>query len=133
MIVGGDYPAATSTTSLRNSVNFSDVFLASSVNGVAIRGFSNEGTALNGFSQHGRGVVGVSSEDGTGVFGFSTSGWAGYFDGKVHVERFIELRESGNPGPPSSNRAKLYVRDHNGTTQLCVRFPNGTIRVLASA
>jgi hypothetical protein len=78
--------------------------------------------------------VSGTSAAGHGIHGQSSTGWAGYFDGRIFGNSYLELAERHNPSAPSSNRARLYVRDDgSGTTQLCVRFHNGTIRVLATA
>lgn len=79
-----------------------------------------------------RGVWGVSPA-GIGVQGTSTSGYAGYFSGKVFSNKFYELAEVGNPPAPDKNRARLFIRDNgSGKTQLCVRFHTGAIKVLAT-
>lgn len=45
----------------------------------------------------------------------------------------LQLKQIPNPPAPVLNHARLYVRDNGlGKIQLCVRFPNGTIRVLAT-
>jgi hypothetical protein len=115
-----------------------------------------DGTGLFGFSGSSNvlppvkaktGVYGVAQQDSAsrGVYGFSPrghaihgesdAGWAGWFDGKVFTNRFIEFAEvTANPRAPGANRAKIFARDNgSGRTQLCVRFHNGTIRVLATA
>lgn len=93
-------------------------------------------TGVFGYAQQdnaSRGVWG-SSPAGHGIHGESDSGWAGWFDGKVFTNRFIEFAETTNPNPPGSNRAKLFARDNgSGKTQLCVRFHHGVIRVRATA
>jgi hypothetical protein len=88
-------------------------------------GFARQDASSNG-------VVG-ESPDGRGVHGKSTTGWAGYFDGRVYTRKYVELAEIGNPSSPGSNRARLFIRDNgSGKTQLCVRFPTGGVRVLAT-
>jgi hypothetical protein len=80
-----------------------------------------------------RGVVGESPA-GHGIHGESDTGWAGYFDGRIFGNSYLELSEQSNPSAPSANHARLFVRDNgSGHTQLCVRFHNGVIRVLATA
>jgi hypothetical protein len=38
-----------------------------------------------------------------------------------------------NPAAPSTNNARLYVRDNGaGKTQLVVRFPTGAIQIIAT-
>jgi hypothetical protein len=79
-----------------------------------------------------KGVWGKSAA-GHGLHGESSSGWAGYFDGRVLVNRYVELKEIGTPSAPGSNYAKLFIRDNgSGKTQLCVRFHTGAVKVLAT-
>jgi hypothetical protein len=90
------------------------------------------GTGVSGHGDR-RGVQGFSSS-GHAIHGETNSGWAGWFDGRVFTNRYIELAEIANPTAPGGNRARLFLRENaSGTQQLCVRFANGTIRVLASA
>lgn len=92
-------------------------------------------TGVMGVANVGSSSRGVWGKSGPGhaIHGESDTGWAGYFDGKVFTNRFIEFREITNPPRPDGNRARLFVRERDGRTQLCVRFHNGTIRVLATA
>ena len=71
---------------------------------------------------------------GHAIHGESAAGWAGYFDGRVFMNEYMELHEVSAPVvAPRSNRARLFVRNGpGGRTQLCVRFHTGTVRVLAS-
>jgi len=78
-----------------------------------------------------RGVWGYSPA-GHGIHGSTDTGFAGYFDGKVYTTKWYELAEISNPAAPLANRARIFVRDSAGNTQLCVRFPNGGIKVLAT-
>jgi hypothetical protein len=79
-----------------------------------------------------KGVWGKSAA-GHGVHGESTTGWAGYFAGKVFTTKFYELKESGTPTAPGTNKARLFIRDNgSGKTQLCVRFHTGAVKVLAT-
>lgn len=79
-----------------------------------------------------RGVYGESPA-GHGIHGKSSTGWAGYFDGRVLTTKYHELVEVSTPSAPASNHARLFVRDNgSGKTQLCVRFPTGTVKVLAT-
>jgi hypothetical protein len=214
IVVGGEYPTATSVTRIANSTNANDVFwAASTASGIGLRGSSDSYVGVRGSSGSHIGVYGTSSsfvavwgssgddigvygasgsnvgvfgtsgggdhpgilgrsgtgtavqgvsgpsvkaKPKTGIFGYanhdsaakgvwgqspvgraiqgtSSSGWAGYFSGRVFTERYIELAEISNPTAPGSNRARLFLRESSGKTQLCVRFHNGTIRVLASA
>jgi hypothetical protein len=93
-------------------------------------------TGIYGFAQQdgaSRGVWG-NSPAGHGIHGESDTGWAGYFDGRVFTSSYLEMPEIANPTTPGANRARLFVRDNgSGHTQLCVKFHNGAIRVLATA
>ena len=76
------------------------------------------------------GVYGLSAL-GVGVRGKTTSGYAGYFEGRVYTNAFYELGEVANPAPPLANRARLFVRDNGaGKAQLCVRFPTGGVQII---
>jgi hypothetical protein len=124
-----------------------------------VRGWSDDGTGVHGQSYHGVGVLGDSlfsdggvgvrgeasagsaskgvvgrSTAGHGIHGSSDTGWAGFFDGRIFGNSYVELAERSNPGIPANNRARLYVRDNgSGHTQLVVKFHNGEVRVLATA
>jgi hypothetical protein len=92
-------------------------------------------TGVYGYADLDKASVGVfgGSPSGHGVHGRSTSGWAGYFDGRVFTNNYHELIEISTPSAPSSNHARLFVRDNgSGKTQLCVRFPTGPVKVLAT-
>jgi hypothetical protein len=79
-----------------------------------------------------RGVFG-DSPAGHGIHGHSSTGWAGFFDGRVFTNKYHELVEISTPSAPSSNHARLFVRDNgSGKTQLCVRFATGAVKVLAT-
>jgi hypothetical protein len=108
-----------------------------------VQGFSGSGgmppaakpmTGVFGYAAQGtssRGVWGESTA-GIGLYGRATTGFAGYFHGKVFTDSFLELLEIATPAAPGANRARLFVRDSAGKTQLCVRFPTGTVKVLAT-
>ena len=71
------------------------------------------------------------SPAGNGVVGSTTTGYAGYFSGKVYSTAFYELSEIGTPAAPAPNRARLFVKDNGaGKTQLCVRFHTGAVQVI---
>jgi len=79
-----------------------------------------------------RGVTGESPA-GIGVYGISSTGYGGYFGGRVYTTQFYELGEIGTPAAPLANRARLFVKDNGaGKTQLCVRFNTGAVQVIAS-
>jgi hypothetical protein len=51
----------------------------------------------------------------------------------VLTTKYHELAEISTPAAPPSNHARLFVRDNgSGKTQLCVRFPTGAVKVLAT-
>jgi hypothetical protein len=117
--------------------------LGSSIHGTGVLGYGGQvaipaakaDTAVYGLADRNSSSTGVwgNSPAGHGVHGQSASGWAGYFEGRIFANSYLELRERSNPSAPNSNRARLYVRDNgSGKTQLCVRFPNGVVRVLAT-
>jgi hypothetical protein len=92
-------------------------------------------TGVFGYAAHDSGSTGVwgSSPAGHGVHGESSTGWAGYFDGKMFVEQSLTFAEMTTPSAPTSNKAKLFIRDNgSGKTQLCVRFHTGATKVLAT-
>jgi hypothetical protein len=122
-------------------------------NKAGVRSHSGGGsTALQGFSGtnfpgtpsktgvYGSASLGASSKGvwgyspaGHGLHGQSSTGWAGYFDGRVLANKYLELRETGTPAAPAANAARLFIRDNgSGKTQLCVRFHTGAVRVLAT-
>ena len=78
------------------------------------------------------GVYG-DSPAGVGVRGHTTTGYAGYFEGRVYTNAFYEMTEVAIPAAPLSNRARLFVRDNgSGKTQLCVRFHTGSVRIIST-
>ena len=76
-----------------------------------------------------RGVVG-NTASGHGIHGVATSGWAGYFAGRVFTTKYHEMQEISAPTAPAANHARLFVRDNGGKTQLCVRFNTGGVLVI---
>lgn len=47
--------------------------------------------------------------------------------------KFAEMGEISDPTAPTSNKARLYVKDDGaGKTQLVVRFPTGAVQVIAT-
>jgi hypothetical protein len=117
-----------------------------------VHGESGSGTGVQGYSGTGQapapkpktGVYGYAAQDssargvigettsGHGVHGIATSGYAGYFAGKVYATKWYEMTEISAPAAPGANRARLFVRDSGGFTQLCVRFNTGGVKVLAT-
>ncbi len=105
---------------------------ASSSSGLGVYGNSGSGYGVYGSSTSSFGVYGLSSS-GHGVHGSSPTGYAGYFAGKVYTTRWYELAEVNTPGSPGANRARLFIRDNgSGKTEVCVKFANGTLKVLAT-
>jgi len=93
-------------------------------------------TGVFGYAAQDAASVGVRGESpaGFGVYGKTTgTGFAGYFNGKTFMSQFVEMGEMATPAAPGGNRARLFVRDNGvGKTQLCVRFPTGAVKVLAT-
>jgi hypothetical protein len=103
-------------------------------------GVGGVNTAVGGTGVRGQ-ATGVSSRAvagftnrGHAIHGESAAGWAGFFDGRVFLNRYVEFQEAPAPiSAPEQNRARLFVRNGpGGRTQLCVRFHTGVVRVLAS-
>jgi hypothetical protein len=70
---------------------------------------------------------------GLGVYGKTSTGYGGFFEGKVYTTKWYELTEISTPPNPVANRARLFLKDNGlGKTQLCVKFANGTVKVLAT-
>jgi hypothetical protein len=44
----------------------------------------------------------------------------------------FEFSEQSDPSAPAANKARLYVKDNAGKTQLAVRFPTGAVQVIAT-
>ncbi|SCG36656.1 hypothetical protein OG836_19950 [Micromonospora zamorensis] len=89
---------------------------------------------------------GVRDEDGQVVPG-SGQGWIGtparttqveITQGLGHPEKNLvihpafDLRAQTDPAPPGEDSVRLFARTVDGQTQLCARFRNGAIQVLAS-
>jgi hypothetical protein len=126
----GDGITGVSSSSLKSGMWGSNLAggygVSGSTGGSATAGVwgSNSGT--------GTGVRGTAVS-GRGVHGKSTSGYAGYFEGKVFTTKYFDLKEISTPGAPSANLARVFTRDNgSGATQLCVKFSNGVVRVLAT-
>ena len=121
----------------------------SSTGGVGVRGFSGTNSGVVGSSgstpagKAKTGVYGYAAQDifssgvigespaGVGVRGHTTTGYAGYFEGRIYTNAFYEMTEISTPAAPITNRARLFVKDNGlGKTQLCVRFNTGAVQVI---
>ena len=92
-------------------------------------------TGVYGYAAQDTVSVGVRGESpaGLAVYGKTSTGYAGYFNGKVFSSQFLELAEIVTPAAPGGNRGRLFMRDNGaGKTQLCVKFPTGGTVVLAT-
>ena len=49
----------------------------------------------------------------------------------ANINDLIEMPEIADPAAPVANKARIYVRDSGGKTQLVVRFPTGAIQQIA--
>jgi hypothetical protein len=79
-----------------------------------------------------KGVLGGTTS-GHALHGKATSGFAGYFEGKVYTSKFVEMTEISAPAAPGANKARLFLRvSGTGKTQLCVRFQSGAVQVIKS-
>ena len=112
-------------------------------NFTGVQGYSGTGTppaakpktGVYGYAAQDASSHGVTGQTATGigVFGIATTGYAGYFSGKVHTTAWYEMSEISTPAAPAANRARLFVRDNgSGKTQLCVRFATGAVQVIAT-
>ena len=113
-------------------------------NSTGVLGYTNDGsgspqpvgkakTGVYGYAAQDSGAKGVWGEttSGHGVHGTATSGFAGYFAGKVYTTKFVEMTEISAPAAPGANKARLFLRVNGlGKTQLCVRFQSGSVQVI---
>jgi hypothetical protein len=100
---------------------------------VGVWGTAFDNAGVFGESWESDGVSGKANGSGNGVHGEAGSGWAGYFEGKVLTTKYHEIVGINTPPAPSASRARLFVRvNASGKTQLCVRFPTGAVKVLAT-
>jgi hypothetical protein len=106
---------------------------ADSPQAVGVWGTAYDNAGVYGESWVSDGVSGRAQGSGNGVHGKAGAGWAGYFEGKVLTTKFHEIVAISTPPAPVASRARLFVRvNTSGKTQLCVRFPTGTVKVLAT-
>ena len=106
-------------------------------NNTGVLGFSDNsgfGSSARPTGKAKTGVYGYANQDSNakGIFGESANGYAGYFAGKVYTTKFYEMTEITAPAAPAANRARLFVRDVSGSTQLCVKFANGKLKTIAT-
>jgi hypothetical protein len=108
--------------------------------GLGVYGVSSTGYGVYGFSPNigvfggsfnGVGVYG-SSSGGPGVSGISSTGYAGSFAGRIRVTQYVDIPEMSAPASPAANDARIFVRDFGGKTQVCAKFSNGSIVVMAA-
>lgn len=106
----------------------------SSTDTAAIHGTS-PGTGVSGSGGR-TGVLGTGSKKGVSgstaggwaIHGKAPSGYAGYFEGKVFTNASYQLAAA-----TGTKRATIFLRPSaGGHAQLCVRFNNGVVRVLAT-
>jgi hypothetical protein len=92
-------------------------------------------TGVYGYAAQDASSHGVTGESpaGIGMYGISSTGYGVYSAGVVYTTRFYELTEISTPVSPIANRARLFAKDNGlGKTQLCVKFANGTVKILAT-
>ena len=75
----------------------------------------------------GRGVLGTPAADSQVEI---TSGLAS--PKNLVVRPSFDLRAQPTPDPPDDGAVRVFARKSGGAVQICVRFPNGEVRVLAS-
>jgi len=126
---------------ISNTANQNAVFVGwGFANGTGVQGYSGDFLPT---SRAKTGIYGSADQDGAskgvwgdspaghGLHGSSTSGFAGYFAGKVYTTKFVEMTEISSPAAPGANKARLFLRVNGlGKTQLCVRFQSGSVQVI---
>jgi hypothetical protein len=139
--VQGQSTSHSGVAGISAATNFPAIGSWSQGNSTGVEGYS--GAALPPAAKAKTGVYGYAAQDnlsrgvtgespaGIGLYGISSSGYAGYFAGKVYTTKWYEMTEISAPAAPIANRARLFVRDNgSGKTQLCVRFPTGPVQVI---
>ena len=104
--------------------------------GIGVLGITDDGD-VDAVAVKGIGATGVlgSTTSGRAIHGIASTvnGFAGVFEGKVSISRFVDVAEIAGPAAPAADTARLFVRDNGaGKTQLCVRFNTGAVVVLAT-
>jgi hypothetical protein len=92
-------------------------------------------TGVYGYAAQDSGARGVTGQttNGIGVYGVATTGYGVYSAGKVYTTKWYEMTEITAPASPAANRARLFLKDNGSNkTQLCVKFANGTVTILAT-
>lgn len=147
----GVFGSSNSSAGVRGNTSSGDAVVGYSVMGNGVYGFVDSGTGVSGYSPSGQGVYGACddgvgvrgdsldkgvwghSTTGHGVHGDATTGYAGYFQGKVYIHTFQEMREISAPGAPAADKGRLFLRDNgSGKTQLCIRFNTGGVVVIVT-
>jgi hypothetical protein len=106
--------------------------LGSSTDGIGVAGHANgEGTGVEGRGAIGTGVL-ARSDTGTGLVARSDLGYAAVFEGRVRHQEYVDVTEIVTPASPGATTARLFVREEDGKTQLCVLFAGGAVQVLAA-
>jgi len=55
-----------------------------------------------------------------------------YVDQVAIGPRHLEMTTSTQPGTPAAGNARMFLRDNAGVTELCIRFANGTVKVITN-
>jgi len=129
--IPGIYSAAVTGTNLGTGSNGIGVWGSHSGSGWGVYGVSTDGIGVNAYSDTGWGLNATSSS-GTGLVASSSTGTAAQIEGRLLLNGMTDIVEIGEPASPASGQARLFVRDADGFTQLCVKFPDAAVVVLAS-
>jgi hypothetical protein len=79
------------------------------------------------------GNAGAYAYDAGGDLGNVVGFWDSVETGNYYAWGFVELDEMSDAAAPGANKARLYCRDNgSGKSQLVVRFPSGSVQVLAT-
>lgn len=127
----GVYATGTAKAAVRAITTTGNAIVGSTDSGVGVIGGSTDGTGVSGQSENWVGVGG-SSTNLFGVYAESTNNYAGFFVNHVYHGSFDDFEAIADPGNTGVNQARLFARDADGSIQLCVVFPTGTVQVLAS-
>lgn len=55
-----------------------------------------------------------------------------YVDQVAIGPRHLEVTASTQPGTPAAGNARMFLRNTGGVHELCIRFPNGNVKVIAT-